>query len=57
LIFIKQVQEIQHLRQQQSHAFTVDDIQGFIDVEAHTHDTNMLIDNNVIENVVATVTV
>ena len=57
MIFAKQVQEIQHFHQQQSHALTVDDIQGFIDVEAHAHDTNMLIDNNVIENVVATITV
>jgi hypothetical protein len=55
-VIAKQVQEIQHLCRQQSHALIVDDIQGPIDVEAHAHDTNMLVDNDVIGNVVATVT-
>jgi hypothetical protein len=56
LMIEKQVQEIQHLHRQQSRALTVDDIRRPIDVEAHAHDTNMLIENNVIENVVAIVT-
>jgi hypothetical protein len=34
----------------------VDAIQGPIDLEAHAHETNMLVDNNVIENVATTVT-
>jgi hypothetical protein len=55
-VIAKQVQEIQHLCRQQSHALIVDDIQGPIDVEAHAHDTNMQIDNDVIKNVVATIT-
>ena len=32
------------------------DVGGPFNVDAHTHDTNMLVDNNVFENVVATVT-
>ena len=47
--------EIQLLRRQQSCAPTVYDIEGPLNVDAHTHDTNMLVDNDVIENVVATV--
>jgi subtilisin-like proprotein convertase family protein len=35
----------------------VDDVRGPLNVDAHTHDTNMLVDNDVIENVVATVIV
>jgi hypothetical protein len=34
----------------------VDDIQNPTDDETHAHDTNMLVDNDVIKNVVATVT-
>ena len=34
----------------------MDDIQNPTDDETHAHDTNMLVDNDVIENVVATVT-
>jgi hypothetical protein len=56
LVIAKQVQEIEELRRQQSHASTVDDIQNPTDDEIHAHDTNMLVDNDVIENVVATVT-
>ena len=50
-----QAQEIQYFYWQQSRALTMDDIRGPIDVEAHARDTNMLIDNNVIENVAANV--
>ena len=32
------------------------DVGGPLNVDAHNHDTNMLVDNNVIENVVAIVT-
>jgi hypothetical protein len=55
-VIAKQVQEIEELCCQQSHASTVDDIQNPTDDETHAHDTNMLVDNDVIENVVATVT-
>jgi hypothetical protein len=34
----------------------VHDVGGPLNVDAHAHDTNMLVDNDVIENVVATVT-
>jgi hypothetical protein len=53
----KQALEIQLLRRQQSHAHTVHDIGGPLNVDAHAHDTNMLIDNYVIENMVATITI
>jgi hypothetical protein len=56
LVIAKQVQEIEELRRQRSHASTVNDIQNPTDDETHVHDTNMLVDNDVIENVVATVT-
>jgi hypothetical protein len=56
LVIAKQVQEIEELCHQRSHASTVDDIQNPTDDETHAHDTNMLVDNDVIENVVATVT-
>jgi hypothetical protein len=52
----KQASEIQLLCRQQSRAPTVHDVGGPFNVDAHAHDTNMLVDNNVIENVVATVT-
>jgi pterin-4a-carbinolamine dehydratase len=52
----KQALEIQLLRRQQSHAPTVHDVWGPLNVDAHAHDTNMLVDNDVIENVVATIT-
>jgi hypothetical protein len=52
----KQALEIQLLRQQQSHAPTVHDVEGPLNVDAHAHDTNMLVDNDIIENVVAPVT-
>jgi hypothetical protein len=52
----KQALEIQLLRWQQSHAPTVHDVGGPFNVDARTHDTNMLVDNDIIENVVATVT-
>jgi hypothetical protein len=52
----KQALEIQQLRRQQSHALTMDDVRGPFNVDAYGHDTNMLVDNDVIENVVATVT-
>jgi hypothetical protein len=52
----KQALEIQLLRRQQSHAPTVHDVGGPFNVEAHAHDTNMLVDNGVIENAVAIVT-
>ena len=48
--------EIQLLCQKQSHASTMHDIGGPVNVDAHAHDTNMLVDNDVIENVVATIT-
>jgi hypothetical protein len=57
LVIAKQVQEIEELHRQRSHASTVDDIQNPTDDETHAHDTNMIVDNDVIENVVATVTV
>jgi hypothetical protein len=53
----KQALEIQQLRWQQSHALIVDDVQGPLNVDAHAHDTNMLVDKDVIENVVVIVTV
>jgi hypothetical protein len=56
LVIAKQVQEIEELCRQQSHASTMDDIQNPIDDETHAHDTNMLVDNDVMKNVVATVT-
>jgi hypothetical protein len=56
LVIAKQVQEIEELHRQRSHASTVDVIQNPTDDETHAQDTNMLIDNDVIENVVATVT-
>jgi hypothetical protein len=52
----KQALEIQLFRRQQSHAPTIHDVGGPLNVDAHAHDTNMLVDNDVIENVVATVT-
>jgi hypothetical protein len=52
----KQALEIQVLRQQQSRAPAVHDVGGPLNVDAHVHDTNMLVDNDVIENVVAIVT-
>jgi hypothetical protein len=52
----KHALEIQLLRRQQSCAPTVHDVGGPLDVDAHAHDTNMLVDNDVIENVVAIVT-
>jgi hypothetical protein len=52
----KQALEIQLLRRQQSHAPTVHDVGRPLNVDTHAHDTNMLIDNDVIENVVATIT-
>jgi hypothetical protein len=52
LVIAKQI----NLCRQRSHTLIVDDIQGPIDVEAHAHDTNMLVVNDVIENVVAIVT-
>jgi hypothetical protein len=55
LLIAKQVQEIEELRRQCSHASTVYGIQNPTDDETHAHDTNMLVDNDVIENVVATV--
>jgi hypothetical protein len=57
LVIAKQVKEIEELRRQRSHASTMDDIQNPTDDETHVHDTNMLVENDVIENVVATVTV
>jgi hypothetical protein len=56
LVIAKQVQEIEELRRQRSHASTMDDIQNPTNDETHAHDTNMLVDNDVIENVVAIVT-
>jgi hypothetical protein len=35
----------------------VDDVQGPLNVDAHDHDTTMLVDNDAIENVVATITI
>jgi hypothetical protein len=55
LVIAKQVQEIEE-NVAKSHASTMDDIQNPTDDETHAHDTNMLVDNDVIENVVATVT-
>jgi hypothetical protein len=52
----KQALEIQLLRRQQSHASTVHDVGGPLNVDAYAHDSNMLVDNDIIENVVATVT-
>jgi hypothetical protein len=52
----KQALEIQVLHRQQSRAPTVHDVAGPLNVDAHAHDTNMLVDNDVIENVVAIVT-
>jgi hypothetical protein len=52
----KQALEIQLLCRQQSHATIVHDVGGPLNVDTHAHDTNMLVDNDVIENVVATVT-
>ena len=54
---VKQALEIHLFHWQQSHTPIVHDIGGPLNVDAHIHDTNMLVDNNVIENVVATVTV
>jgi hypothetical protein len=56
LAIAKQVEEIHRLYRLGSHAFAMDDIQGPIDVEAHAQDTNILVENNVKENVVATIT-
>jgi hypothetical protein len=55
LVIAKKVQEIEELRRQRSHASTVDDIQNPTKNETHAHDTNMLVDNDVIETVVATI--
>jgi hypothetical protein len=52
----KQALKIQQLRRQQSHALTMDDVRGPLNVNAHAHDTNMLVNNDLIKNVVATVT-
>jgi hypothetical protein len=52
----KQALEIQLLHRQQSCAPTVHDVGKPLNVDAHANDTNMLVDNDVIENVVATVT-
>jgi hypothetical protein len=52
----KQALEIQQLRRQPSHALTMDDVRRPSNVDVHAHDTNMLVDNDVIENVVAIVT-
>ena len=56
-IIAKQALEIQLLYWQQSHAPTMQDVGGPLNVDAHAHDTNMLVDNDVIENVVVTVIV
>jgi hypothetical protein len=47
----KQSLKIQQLRRQQSHALIVDDVRGPLNVDAHAHNTNMLVDNDVTENV------
>jgi hypothetical protein len=47
--------EIQHFHRQQSHAAIMDDVRGPLNVNAYAHDINMLVDNDVIENVVAIV--
>jgi hypothetical protein len=52
----KQALEIQLLRRQQSCAPTVHDVGRPLNMDTHAHDINMLVDNDVIENVVATVT-
>jgi hypothetical protein len=46
----------QLLRRQQTHATIVHDVGGPLNVDTHAHDTNMLVDNDVIENVVAIIT-
>jgi DNA/RNA endonuclease YhcR with UshA esterase domain len=56
LVVTKHIQENQHLHQLGSHDLVMDDMQGPIDVEAHAQVANMLVYNDVIENVVATVT-
>jgi hypothetical protein len=43
LVIVKQVEEIQHLRQIGSHALAMDNIEGPIDVGGHAHGANMLV--------------